>query len=162
MFSSTPKQTEKEPLFPLKTEGTGSGILPQEGATVIARGVKLEGDFTSKGDVVIEGEVRGKVTASGKLTVGSEATIHADVAADDAVISGLVQGNVTVKAQVVLHATARVTGDLVAERATVESGAVLEGKVQIGPKKLPATPPAPTTEAKTKADDETPEEPKTA
>jgi len=106
----------------------------QSGATVIAQGVKLEGDFTSQGDVVIEGEVHGKVTASGKLTVGSEAVIHADVAAADATISGLIQGNVAVKGQVVLHATARVTGDLTAERAVVESGATLDGRVQIGAK----------------------------
>lgn len=108
---------------------------PQSGATVIARGVKLEGDFVSKGDVVIDGEVRGKVVASGKLTVGNEAVIHADVTAQDAIISGLVTGNVTTNGQVVLHATARVTGDLIGERMTMESGATLEGRVQVGPKK---------------------------
>lgn len=132
MFSSSSKHTDKESFSSLKTEEKPPLITPQNGATVIARGVKLEGDFTSQGDVVIEGEVRGKVTASGKLTVGSEAVIHADVSANDATISGFIEGNVVVKGQLVLHATAKIAGDLTAERVSVESGAVLNGQVTVG------------------------------
>jgi cytoskeletal protein CcmA (bactofilin family) len=134
MFSSSQKHTAPDTASPFRIEGNPSSSGSAEGATVIARGVKLEGDFSSKGDVVIEGEVNGKVTASGKLTVGSEAVIRADITADAAVISGLVEGNVTVKGQAVLHATARLTGDLTAERIMVESGATLVGQVHIGPK----------------------------
>lgn len=86
----------------------------------------------SQGDVVIEGEVHGKVATTGTLTVGTEAVIKADVTADEAIISGTVEGNLHVKKQAVLHASAKVKGDLTVERATIESGAVLEGKVQIG------------------------------
>jgi len=134
MFPSLSRHGEN-PASPAPQENKTPVLAAQNGATVIARGVKLEGDFVSQGDVVIDGEVRGKVLASGKLTVGSEAVIHADVTADDAVISGVIQGNITAKGQVVLHATARVTGDLVGERMMMESGATLEGRVQVGPKK---------------------------
>ena len=105
---------------------------PSAGATTIARGVKVEGDFASQGDVVIEGEVHGKITTAGMLTVGPEAVIKADVTAGEAAISGLIEGNLSVKKQVVLHSTARIKGDLTAERATVEAGAQLDGRVQIG------------------------------
>lgn len=100
--------------------------------TVIARGVKVEGDFMSQGDVIIEGEVHGKIAATGVLTVGSEAVIRADVTADEVVISGTVEGNLHVKKQAVLHASAKVKGDITVERATIESGASLDGRVQIG------------------------------
>jgi cytoskeletal protein CcmA (bactofilin family) len=101
-------------------------------ATLIAKGVKLEGEFTSQGDVQIEGEVQGKITAAGTLTVGAEAAITADVTADEAVISGVLNGNLTVTRQLVLHSSARIKGDIVAERVSVESGAVIDGRVEIG------------------------------
>lgn len=103
-----------------------------QAATIIARGVKVEGEFKSQGDVVIEGEVQGTISTSGTLTVGSEAHINADVTADEAVISGSIDGNLKVKKQAVLHASAHIKGDLTAERITVESGATIEGKVQVG------------------------------
>lgn len=122
---------------------------PGNGVTTIAYGVKVEGDFTSQGDVVIEGEVRGKIASSGALTVGSKAVIKADVSADEANVSGLVEGNLTIKKQAVLHATAKIKGDLTAERITVESGATLDGRVQVGAKDAPPKPDPKMTSPKT-------------
>lgn len=110
-------------------EGSASNAAAK---TVIARGVRVEGDFASQGDVVIEGEVHGKISAAGTLTVGSEAVIKADVTADEIIISGSVEGNLQIKKQAVLHASAKVKGDLTVELATIESGAALDGRVQIG------------------------------
>jgi cytoskeletal protein CcmA (bactofilin family) len=124
MFSSNrrPDRPEYEPV----SAASGSG------ATVIARGVKVEGDFVSQGDVVIEGEVNGHVMASGLLSVGVDAKLKAEVAADDAVIAGLVEGTVTVKKRLELKATAKIMGDVVCETAAIEAGAVLHGKCSIG------------------------------
>lgn len=102
------------------------------GATVIARGVKVEGDFVSQGDVIIDGEVNGHVMTSGLLTVGTDAKLKAEVAADDAVIAGLVEGTLVVKKRLELKATARVMGDVTCETASIEAGAILHGKCSIG------------------------------
>lgn len=101
-------------------------------ATVIARGVKVEGEFHSQGDVLIEGDVQGTISAAGTLTVGPEAKIQANITAQEAIISGEVNGNLQIKNQAIFHASARVKGDIVAERITVESGASIDGRVQIG------------------------------
>ncbi|GMU25222.1 polymer-forming cytoskeletal protein [Patescibacteria group bacterium] len=117
---------------PFPAEATRASAPVQHAATVIAHGVKVEGDFKSQGDVVIEGEVQGSVTTAGTLTVGTEAFIKADIQADDIIVSGTVEGNLTVEKQAVLHSSAKVKGDLTAERITVESGAVVDGRVQVG------------------------------
>jgi len=101
-------------------------------STVIARGVKVEGDFTSQGNVVIEGEVRGQVKTDALLTVGNEAKLKADVTASEAVVAGIVEGNLTVKKRLELKATAKITGDIACETIVVEAGAALNGKVSIG------------------------------
>lgn len=101
-------------------------------ATVIANGVRVEGDFVSQGDVVIEGEVHGKVAVTGTLTVGTQATLKADVSAENITIAGSVEGNVTARARVDIKSSAKISGDIQAQTAAVEAGAALDGRVTIG------------------------------
>jgi len=109
-------------------------------ATVIARGVRVQGDFTSQGDVHIDGIVEGHVTTTAKLVVGAEAVLKADVSANDAVISGSIEGALIVKQRLELKSTAAVIGDVTCETAAIEAGAVVNGHVAIG--KAPATKPS--------------------
>ena len=103
-------------------------------ATVIARGVRVQGDFTSQSDVLIDGSVEGNVTTTALLTVGSEAKLKADVTANDAVISGTIEGTLIVKRRLELKSSASVFGDVTCETVAIEAGAVLHGKVTIGSK----------------------------
>lgn len=100
--------------------------------TVIAKGVRVEGEFRSQGDVVIEGEVQGAISAAGVLTVGPEAVIKADITADEARIAGEVDGNIQIKKQAIFASSAKIHGDITAERITVEGGAQLDGRIKIG------------------------------
>ena len=59
----------------------------QGGETIIAPGVRVEGDFTSQGFVLIDGEVLGTVKTESDLDVGERAKISADVTAATAVAS---------------------------------------------------------------------------
>lgn len=133
LFSS-PKDSEIS-HDPLKTESAQfKAPAPRPAATVIAKGVKVDGDFGSDGDVVIDGEVKGNLSATGQLTVGAEAVIRADVKAGTAIVSGTIEGNLTVDKRIDLKATARIKGDLVSETLSVESGARIDGKLSIGAK----------------------------
>lgn len=121
---------------PKKPESPASAAIPSASPsrerTVIAKGVRLEGDFKSDGDVLIEGEVTGKVQAGGALFVGPDASVSADVSASDATIAGRVTGPVTVKQRLELKETARISGDVVCQTIVVHANAVLHGKVAIG------------------------------
>ena len=44
-------------------------LSPKNNTTVIANGVRVEGEFKSQSDVVIEGEVHGNFATSSLLTV---------------------------------------------------------------------------------------------
>jgi cytoskeletal protein CcmA (bactofilin family) len=123
MFS-TPKRND---TYNMSDSGHAGGS-----ATVIAHGVKVEGEFVSQGDVMIEGEVHGHIATSGMLTVGTDAKLKADVAAQEAVVAGLVEGNMTIKSRLELKSTAKILGDVACETAVIEAGAVLSGKVMIG------------------------------
>lgn len=102
------------------------------GETVIAQGVKVEGEFTSNGNVIIEGEVTGSVTIAGDLRVGPTARIHADVSAQNAVVAGEIGGNMRVADRLELVESSRVMGDIEAQVLSVAAGATINGKVSMG------------------------------
>ena len=106
-----------------------------EASTVIARGVKIEGDLAT-GNVTIEGEVHGTIKCTGVLTVGSEAKVNANINAQEAVISGSIEGNIVVIKKIELKSTANINGDIQAEIITVEPGAAMSGRLTVGNKAM--------------------------
>ena len=100
--------------------------------TVIAKGVRIEGDFGGEGDMRIEGEVSGKLTVGGTLTIGPDANIKAEIKAGSAIVNGKIEGNLTTEKRVDLKASANMVGDIKAETLTIEPGARMNGNVSVG------------------------------
>jgi cytoskeletal protein CcmA (bactofilin family) len=101
------------------------------GETIIAQGVRVEGDFHSQGDVVIDGEVAGSVETQSALSIGETAKIHADVKAKSAVVAGEVVGNIFATDMLELLETSHVKGDIVTARISVAAGARINGRVSM-------------------------------
>jgi len=99
------------------------------GETIIAEGVKVEGDFTSNGDVTIEGMVHGNVSASGNVIVGVTAVIDADLTANNLMLSGRIKGNVHVQEKAELASSSVLEGDLTTHVLSVAAGATINGKI---------------------------------
>jgi cytoskeletal protein CcmA (bactofilin family) len=102
------------------------------GETIIAQGVKVEGDFNSDGDVVIDGEVIGSVKTTRSLTIGQAARIHANVVANTVLIAGEVKGDIEAVERLELTSTSKVKGDIVTALISVAEGAKLNGKISMG------------------------------
>jgi cytoskeletal protein CcmA (bactofilin family) len=113
-----------------------------EAETIISASVKVEGDFVSQGNVLIEGEVEGSMKTEKDLRVGEQARICADVSAGSATIAGEVRGNVDVSERLKLEPTAKVYGDIRTADLIVASGAVINGKIEMD--NSPAAAPAKT------------------
>lgn len=103
-----------------------------EPETVISASVKVEGDFVSQGNVLIEGVVEGSLRTDKDLRVGERASITADVSAENATVAGEVHGNVSVSERLELEPTARVMGDIRTKVLVVASGATINGSVAMG------------------------------
>jgi cytoskeletal protein CcmA (bactofilin family) len=103
-----------------------------EAETIISASVKVEGDFVSQGNVLIEGEVEGSMKTEKDLRVGEHARIAADVAAASATVAGEVRGNIDVKERLQLEPTAKVYGDVKTNDLVIASGAVVNGKITMG------------------------------
>jgi cytoskeletal protein CcmA (bactofilin family) len=105
---------------------------PEEGVeTVVGPSVHVQGEFKSKGDIIVKGIVSGDVKTNQLLTVESGAEIDADVRANSATISGEVEGSVTVSDKLDITETAKIQGDIRCETLVVAPGAVIQGNIQM-------------------------------
>lgn len=109
------------------------GFETKEGEveTVIGASVKVEGDFKSEGDVLVQGIVNGSLKTKGNLKVEKMAKIKANVEAANASVAGEIAGNVTIKDALQLGESAKVTGDIITKILSIEPGAVLHGHCSV-------------------------------
>lgn len=109
-------------------------LMPQHNGneTIIAQGVKVEGDFHSSGDVVIDGEVTGSLETASSLTIGESARIHANIEAKSASVAGEVRGNIIAHDRLELLSTSVVEGNIQTADLAIASGAQVNGEISMG------------------------------
>jgi len=95
--------------------------------TIISSGVVIEGKLSSKGNVRVDGTVKGDVNVTGNVTIGESGDINGQVNADVITVGGKVVGKLNAKEKVVLEGKAVLKGDLVAKILVVEAGAKFDG-----------------------------------
>ena len=102
------------------------------GGTVIAEGVRVEGNFTGDGSMVIDGIVQGTIAAGQAVAIGKSADIQANIKAGSVVVAGRVKGSIVAKERIELVAGSRVDGDVTTKVLVIAEGAVLNGKCTMG------------------------------
>jgi len=101
----------------------------------IGKSISIKGDLTGNEDMVIEGQVEGKVDLpNNQLTVGANGKVKAEIHAKSIVVVGLVDGNVFGLERIEIQATGRVEGDVTAPKLVVAEGAQLNGAIQMSQK----------------------------
>lgn len=106
----------------------------QEGGSVanIGKSIAIRGDLTGNEDMVIDGQVEGKVELpNNQLTVGADGKIKAEIHAKAVVVVGHVIGNVYGAERVEIQTTGRVEGDVAAPKLVVAEGAQINGAIQM-------------------------------
>jgi cytoskeletal protein CcmA (bactofilin family) len=99
--------------------------------TVIGEGLSVEGDITSDEEVVVQGNLRGKLTSSDAVSIGAGGVVQADVAGQSVSIAGQVTGDVSAPERVDIQAGGRLVGDVKAARFTIADGASFKGAVDM-------------------------------
>ena len=100
-------------------------------STVIGAGITIEGEVTADEEVVVQGTIRGKLSAKEGVTVEAGAVVEADIHGGPMAVAGAVTGNITSSDRVDLQAGARVVGNVKATRITIADGAQFKGNVDM-------------------------------
>ncbi len=105
---------------------------PQQGLNcLVAKGARIEGQFSSADNTRIDGEVSGEIKCDKKLVTGESSVIDGKIWAAEAVFMGKISGEIIVTGSVQLTATANLNGTLSAKTISVEEGAQLNGEFKI-------------------------------
>jgi cytoskeletal protein CcmA (bactofilin family) len=143
MFSSSRKV---EPAIPMAATDittiqspspNGAAELPRAGG-ILSSGVSIKGTVKFQKELLIDGEVEGKIDSKGRLTIGEHAKIIGEIRTKSVIVDGTVDGNITAGERCELRAGCTVRGDIESPRLVVDEAATFIGSAKIATTK--ATP----------------------
>jgi len=98
----------------------------------------IKGEITGQDDLVIDGEVHGKIRLhGGKLTIGPDGRVTAEIEAREVVVRGEVRGNIKGQDRVQIAATGRATGEISTRLISIEDGAEVHAQVNLEKEERP-------------------------
>jgi len=119
MFSHLEKLSDKKNTMKETINTIGSGTI-------------VTGDIESKGDIRVDGILKGTVNTSGKVVLGKDGIVEGDVSCNNADIAGIVNAKITVTQLLLLKSTAKLNGDIVTNKLSIEPGASFTGSCSMG------------------------------
>ncbi|MFM7084129.1 MAG: polymer-forming cytoskeletal protein [Hyphomicrobium sp.] len=108
------------------SKGSANRIPDRGVPSIIGQSLQITGNLISRGEVQIEGEIRGDIQGS-YVIVGESAHIKGSIIAAEIVVRGVVMGAIRGN-RVHLQSTARIEGDVYHQSLAIEQGAYFEGK----------------------------------
>lgn len=94
---------------------------------IIGQGTEITGEIDSKGDIRIDGILKGNLKVTGKLVLGPTGNIEGDISCKNADVSGKIDGKINVGELLSLKASAKIHGDIIASKIAIEPGAIFTG-----------------------------------
>ncbi len=99
---------------------------------VLASGIEIIGSIRFQNDMHIDGKIDGEIQSeSGKVTIGEMADIKGNIQAGEVYIYGHIDGNIR-SGRCHLCERASINGDISTGSLSMEEGAHLNGRVEIG------------------------------
>lgn len=109
-----------------------NGDVQNQDINIISEGTKIKGDIIASGDIRIDGELIGNISAKGRLVVGPNGKINGEVNCNNIEISGTIKGKVNASELMNMKSTSQIEGDIVVGKLSVEPGSVFSGTCKMG------------------------------
>tara|TARA_R110002049_G_scaffold82535_4_gene209954 strand:+ start:1230 stop:1649 length:420 start_codon:yes stop_codon:yes gene_type:complete len=99
---------------------------------IIRQGTDIIGDITCKGDIRIDGKLKGTLNCEGRVVVGQGGLIEGTIICNNADISGSLKVSITVKELLTLKSSSNLVGDISTNKLQIEPGANFSGNCKMG------------------------------
>jgi len=110
---------------------------------IIGPTLKIQGEVSGEEDLLIQGQVDGKIVVKGQsVTVGKAGKVQADVHAKTIRVEGRVRGDLFGLQEVVIEASGDVEGNLIAPSVRLENGSRFKGSIDMETGRQPIPQPA--------------------
>jgi cytoskeletal protein CcmA (bactofilin family) len=123
-FASKPSGRKAKP----DPAGAGS----RTSLSVIAQGLRVEGQLTSSGALRIEGALVGTVRCESQVLVAKGGTVRGDIYAPEIITDGEVNGSILATNRAELLASSVVKGNITTNHLVVHEGSKINGRLKTG------------------------------
>jgi cytoskeletal protein CcmA (bactofilin family) len=100
--------------------------------TVLGPTLEIEGEIEGDEDLVIQGQVQGKIVSRKSLTVDDSGNVEAMVTTESMTVAGKLSGNVEASEKVEIRKDGKMIGDIKAPRVIIADGAKFKGNIEMG------------------------------
>jgi cytoskeletal protein CcmA (bactofilin family) len=107
-------------------------LTPSTHITQIKEGTIIAGNLKSKQSIRVDGHITGDLLSDEKIIIGHLGEIGGNLRGTDITIEGFVNGDVMSNGIIHITAKARIFGKIYAKEISIEKGAELNGKVNVG------------------------------
>jgi cytoskeletal protein CcmA (bactofilin family) len=104
---------------------------PSASSAAIGASMVIVGEIYSREELLVDGEVDGKLELQHRLTVGPNGKVRATIKAREVVVYGNVQGNVEVSDKITIKKGGSVVGDIRTAGIVIDDGAYFKGSIDI-------------------------------
>ena len=126
---STPVEKPRPAVTP---ESFNRAPEPRRSGGILSRGVSIKGTVKFNSELLIDGEVEGKIQSSGALTIGEHGRIKGEIRSKAVQVRGNVEGNIFATERCELQAGCTLKGDIEAPRFVVDEHATFLGSAKVG------------------------------
>jgi len=127
---SEEKPREQKKVLP-KDKATDSAKDAAKQTTYLGKNLKINGNISGEGSLIILGTFEGEFDLKGQLKVAQGAVIKGDIKATGISINGNVNGTIVASERILLDTTASIKGRLVTPKISIQDGAVFDGELQM-------------------------------
>lgn len=114
------------------SERRETGATGEPGLSIIAVGMRVEGEIVSDGVVKVEGAVVGSIRAERQVLIAKGGTVDGDIETREAIVGGEVRGAILADERVEVQPSAIVQGDIATQRIVVHDGGEVNGHLRMG------------------------------
>ena len=108
-----------------------NGIPNENLINIIGSETSITGDIVTKGDIRMDGKLKGNLKANGKVIIGETGFVEGTITCKNLEVLGKILGNITVEELAILKTTANLEADITTKKLGVEPGAIFTGHCQM-------------------------------
>jgi cytoskeletal protein CcmA (bactofilin family) len=114
----------------------------EESTTLFGKNLKITGNVSGEGNMIILGDFEGEFNLKGQLKVAQGASAKGNFNATSIAVNGNVEGTLTATEKIHMDNTAKINGRIVTPKVSILDGAVFDGEMQMGKGSHQASKPA--------------------
>ena len=115
-----------------KKEASKNDEIVSGSINMIGVGTAIDGDISCKGDIRVDGTIKGNIYSKAKVVIGLTGSLEGVITCQNADISGILIGNISVAETLFLKSNCKVNGDIMTNKLIIEGGAQFTGNCNMG------------------------------